>query len=177
VPAPVDLGVLDGEGSAPRRPRYIEVAEADGARCILGGKPATGPGLQGGQFVEPTIFTDVTNRMRIAQEEVFGPVLSIIGFDTEEDAVEIGNDVIYGLAAGVWTRDMGRAIRMTKALEAGMIWANTYRAYSYQVPIGGMKHSGLGRESGIDAINEYLETKSVMIATASSAPANPFLQR
>ena len=156
---------------------YINVAKAEGARCILGGDAATGPGLEGGQFVQPTIFTDVSSKMRIAQEEVFGPVMSIIGFETEEEAVEIGNDVIYGLAAGVWTRDIGRAIRMSKALQAGMVWVNTYRAYSYMVPIGGMKQSGLGRESGIESVNEYLETKSVMISTAASAPANLFVQR
>ena len=156
---------------------YIGVAKAEGARCVLGGEPATGPGLDGGQFVQPTVFTDVTNTMQIAQEEVFGPVLSIIGFEDEAQAVEIGNDVLYGLAAGVWTGDIGRAIRMSKALRAGMVWVNTYRAYSCIVPIGGMKQSGLGRESGIEAINEYLETKSVMVSTAASAPSNPFLQR
>ena len=84
--------------------------------------------------------------MRIAQEEVFGPVLSIIGFDDEDDAVRIGNDVIYGLAAGVLTSDIGRAIRMSKALRAGTVWVNTYRAISYMMPFGGMKNSGLGRE-------------------------------
>jgi (Z)-2-((N-methylformamido)methylene)-5-hydroxybutyrolactone dehydrogenase len=156
---------------------YIDVAKADGARCILGGRPATGKGLSGGKFVEPTIFSDVTNDMRIAQEEVFGPVLSIIEFDTEDQAIEIGNDIAYGLVAGVWTQNIGRAMRMTKALKVGTVWVNTYRAYSYMMPFGGMKKSGLGRESGIEAINEYLETKSVFLSTADEGPTNPFIMR
>lgn len=156
---------------------YIDVAKADGARCILGGKPAAGPGLTGGQFVEPTIFTDVTNDMRIAQEEVFGPVLSIIGFEDEQQAVELGNSVVYGLVAGVWTKDIGRGIRMTKALRAGTVWVNTYRAYSFMMPFGGVKKSGLGRENGIEAVHEFLETKSVFLSTSANPPANPFLQR
>ncbi|MFT4066772.1 aldehyde dehydrogenase [Paraburkholderia sp.] len=156
---------------------YIEIARADGARCILGGKPAVGLGLTGGQFVEPTIFTDVTNDMRIAQEEVFGPVLSIIGFEDEQDAIQLGNSVIYGLVAGVWTQDIGRAMRMTKALKAGTVWVNTYRAYSFMMPFGGMKMSGLGRENGIEAVHEFMETKSVFLSTSSNPPANPFVQR
>jgi (Z)-2-((N-methylformamido)methylene)-5-hydroxybutyrolactone dehydrogenase len=93
---------------------------------------------------------------------VFGPVLSIIGFDTEEDAIRIANDTIYGLAAGIWTQNLGRAVRMPKLLCAGTVWVNTYRTISYMMPFGGMKHSGVGRESGIDAVREYLETKNVV---------------
>ncbi|TBD13565.1 aldehyde dehydrogenase [Rhizobium ruizarguesonis] len=156
---------------------YIEIARKDGARCILGGSRATGADLSAGQFVEPTIFSDVTNDMRIAQEEVFGPVLSIIEFDTEEDATRIGNDIAYGLVAGVWTQNIGRAMRMTKALKVGTVWVNTYRAYSFMMPFGGTKKSGLGRESGIEAINEYLETKSVFLSTATEGPTNPFIMR
>ncbi len=156
---------------------YIDIAKSEGARCILGGGPVTDTTLPGGQFVQPTIFTDVSNDMRIAQEEVFGPVLAVIGFDTEEEAVSIGNDIAFGLAAGVWTKDIGRAMRMTKRLKAGTVWVNTYRAVSYLMPFGGVKRSGLGRESGIEAMKEYLETKSVWISTSDAVPGNPFVMR
>jgi (Z)-2-((N-methylformamido)methylene)-5-hydroxybutyrolactone dehydrogenase len=156
---------------------YIDIAKAEGARCILGGGPATSADLPGGQFVEPTIFTDVKPEMRIAREEVFGPVLSILGFEDEAEAIRLANDTIYGLAAGVWTLDIGRAIRVSSALKAGTVWVNTYRAVSYMMPFGGMKSSGIGRESGIEAIREYLETKSVWISTAKDVPANPFILR
>lgn len=157
---------------------YMAIAEKEGARCILGGGPAQPSAeVTGGQFVEPTIYTDVTPQMRIAREEVFGPVLSIIGFEDEAEAIAIGNDSIYGLAAGVWTQDIGRAMRMSKALKAGTVWVNTYRAISYMMPFGGMKHSGIGRESGIEAIRQFLETKSVWVSYAQDAPANPFIMR
>ncbi|MEL7471247.1 MAG: aldehyde dehydrogenase [Pseudomonadota bacterium] len=156
---------------------YIGVAESEGAKLLFGGGTPQGPEIQGGQFVEPTIFTGVLNSMRIAQEEVFGPVLSIIGFEDEDEAVEIGNDIAFGLAAGVWTQNIGRAVRMSERLKAGTVWVNTYRAVSYMMPFGGVKRSGIGRESGIDAIREYLSTKSVWINTSDEAPGNPFVMR
>jgi (Z)-2-((N-methylformamido)methylene)-5-hydroxybutyrolactone dehydrogenase len=155
---------------------YIDIARNEGARCVLGGKPYTGPGASGSQFVEPTIFTDVRNEMRIAQEEVFGPILAVIPFDDEADALKIANDIDFGLAAGVWTSDIGRAIRMSERLEVGTVWINTYRAVSYTSPFGGYKRSGIGRESGIEAVREFLQTKSVWIATETST-ANPFVIR
>ncbi len=155
---------------------YMDVAREDGATCVLGGKPYSGAGAKGKRFVEPTIFTNVANDMRIAQEEVFGPILSIIPFDTEEGAVEIGNDIVFGLAAGVWTSDIGRALRMSERLKAGTIWVNTYRAVSFMSPFGGYKRSGQGRESGQQAIKDFMQVKSVWIAQETSA-ANPFIMR
>jgi len=155
---------------------YINVAREDGATCVLGGKPYTGDGAKGDRFVEPTIFTDVTNDMRIAQEEVFGPILSVIPFDTEDDAIRIGNDIVFGLAAGVWTSDIGRALRMSDKLKAGTVWVNTYRAVSFMTPFGGFKRSGQGRESGQEAIKEFMQVKSVWIAQQTTA-ANPFIMR
>jgi len=155
---------------------YIQIAKDEVARLLLGGGPATGEACGSGWFVQPTIFGDVDNGMRIAQEEVFGPVLSIIRFKDEDDAVRIANDVRFGLGSGVWTRDMGRAFRMSERLQAGMVWINTYRAVSFMSPFGGYKDSGLGRENGMDAINEYLQTKSVWLNTGA-ATANPFVMR
>ena len=112
----------------------------------------------------------------IAQEEVFGPVLSVIPFEDEAEALRLANDIAFGLAAGVWTKDMSRALRMSEQLRAGTVWVNTYRAVSFTSPFGGYKRSGLGRESGLEAIKEYLQVKSVWIATESSV-ANPFIIR
>lgn len=155
---------------------YIRIAKDEGAVCRLGGAPATREECGAGWFVEPTIFTDVTPEMRIANEEVFGPVLSIIPFDDEEEAIRIANNTVYGLAAGVWTQSIRRALSMSERLEAGTVWINTYRAVSYMSPFGGYKRSGIGRESGLDAIREYLQTKSVWIDIAGNAP-NPFVMR
>jgi (Z)-2-((N-methylformamido)methylene)-5-hydroxybutyrolactone dehydrogenase len=155
---------------------YIRIAKEEGAVCRLGGAAASRPECGDGWFVEPTIFTDVHPTMRIANEEVFGPVLSIIPFDTEDEAVKIANNTIYGLAAGVWTTSIRRALSMSERLEAGTVWVNTYRSISYMSPFGGYKRSGVGRESGMDAIKEYLQTKSVWIDISGKAP-NPFVIR
>lgn len=155
---------------------YIEIAKNEGARCVLGGERATGSGLGEGWFVQPTIFADVNNQMRIAQEEVFGPVLSVIPFDDEKEAIQIANDIIFGLASGVWTQDYKRALRMIDAIEAGTVWVNTYRAFSFMAPFGGYKQSGIGRENGQEAIYDYLQTKSVWLCTAEEIP-NPFVIR
>jgi len=153
---------------------YIDIAKSEGAKCVLGGGPATRAECGDGWFVEPTIFTGVSNDMRIAQEEVFGPVLSIIKFKTDEQAIQIANDVMYGLAAGVWTQDIGRALTMAKKIRAGTVWINAYRVVSYMTPFGGFKRSGLGRENGQEMIKEYLQVKSVWINTNKEIP-NPFV--
>lgn len=155
---------------------YIEIAREDGAECILGGGKAERPECGDGWFVEPTIFSGVTNKMRIAQEEVFGPVLSVIPFEDDDEAVSIANDVVYGLASGVWTSNIRRAIEIPKRIKSGTVWVNTYRAVSYLAPFGGYKQSGLGRESGQQAIEEYMQTKTVWISTATETP-NPFVMR
>jgi (Z)-2-((N-methylformamido)methylene)-5-hydroxybutyrolactone dehydrogenase len=155
---------------------YVDIARKEGAELALGGAPATRPECGNGWFVEPTVFTGVDNGMRIAQEEVFGPVLSVIPFDDEKDAIRIANDSQYGLAAGVWTSSIKRAVRTSEQLQAGTVWVNTYRAVSFMSPFGGYKRSGLGRENGQDAIWEYLQTKSIWISTADEVP-NPFVLR
>jgi aldehyde dehydrogenase (NAD+) len=153
---------------------YIDIARSEGAQCVLGGRSR--PDLGAGLFVEPTIFTGVRNDMRIAQEEVFGPVLAVIPFDDEADAIRIGNDIPFGLAAAVWTRDLKRAMLLTERLKAGTVWVNNYRATSFTSPFGGYKESGIGRESGIDSIREYLQVKTVWMSSDLDVP-NPFIRR
>jgi aldehyde dehydrogenase (NAD+) len=155
---------------------YIGIAKAEGAQCVLGGGTPEAPDLAAGWFVKPTIFTGVRNQMRIAREEVFGPILSVIPFDEEEEAYAIANDSQYGLAAGLWTSDIGRVLRGSAALEAGTVWVNSYRSVSYMAPFGGYKRSGLGRENGREAIDAYLQTKTVWIDSVGKT-ANPFIIR
>jgi aldehyde dehydrogenase (NAD+) len=152
---------------------YMQVAKGEGAVCLLGGGAAQRPECGTGWFVEPTIFAGVRPEMRIANEEVFGPLLALIPFDDEEEAIRIANATIYGLAAGVWTTSIRRALVMPERLEAGTVWVNCYRVTSYMTPFGGFKRSGIGRENGLEAIREYLQTKSVWIDIEGKT-ANPF---
>ncbi|UUD63005.1 aldehyde dehydrogenase [Pseudomonas seleniipraecipitans] len=140
---------------------YIEAGHNDGAKLVIGGKRT----LQesGGTYVEPTIFDGVTNAMTIAREEIFGPVLSVIGFDSAEQAVQIANDTVYGLAAAVWTADISKAHLTARALRAGSVWVNQYDGGDMTAPFGGFKQSGNGRDKSLHAFDKYTELKSTWI--------------
>jgi (Z)-2-((N-methylformamido)methylene)-5-hydroxybutyrolactone dehydrogenase len=152
---------------------YIRVGNDEGARLVVDG---TDPkdGQNGGYWIRPTVFADVTNTMRIAQEEIFGPVLAMLPFDDEDEAVAIANDVMYGLTAGVWTNDLARAHRMIARIEAGTVSVNAYPAVHWMLPYGGFKMSGFGRENGLEAIDLYTETKTAVIDIGSQTPAPVF---
>jgi aldehyde dehydrogenase (NAD+) len=141
--------------------RYLDIAEAEGAVPVTGGVAASGAA---GNFVRPTVYTGVANSMRIAREEVFGPVLVVIPFDTEDEAVAIANDSPFGLVAGVWTRDISRALRVAAEIEAGQVFVNAWWAGGVQTPFGGTKQSGYGREKGVEALAHYTQTKCVTVA-------------
>ncbi len=139
--------------------RYVEIARGEGARLALGGARPADPALQQGFFLEPTLFLDCDARMRIVREEVFGPVITVERFDTEDQAVELANDTPYGLSAGFWTRDEVRINRVSGALRFGTVWVNDFNVYFAQAPWGGYKQSGTGRELGRAGLDEYLEIK------------------
>ncbi|RKP57902.1 aldehyde dehydrogenase [Pararobbsia silviterrae] len=171
-----EMGAVANEPQYTRILAAIEAAKRAGGRLVTGGGRAQGPGLTQGFFIEPTIFADIDNRSELAQEEIFGPVLAIIPFDTEQEAVAIANDSRYGLAAGIWSRDISRVMRVSKALQCGSVWVNTYRALAAQAPFGGFKESGIGRERGEAGLREYLTTKNVMI-DYSDGVRDPFAIR
>jgi (Z)-2-((N-methylformamido)methylene)-5-hydroxybutyrolactone dehydrogenase len=158
-----EMGTAANEPQFDKILSFIEAAKGDGARLVAGGGRADGHGLEKGFFVQPTIFADVRNDMKVASEEIFGPVLSIIPFSDEEEAVHIANDTPYGLASGVWSQDIDRCMRMMRAVRSGVVWVNTYRQAAPQLPFGGMKDSGYGRVRGHAGILEWMQTKTVFI--------------
>lgn len=159
-----DIGPLTTSAQFERVLHYLRIGREEGARIVSGGGFSADEKLTGGYFVEPTIFDGASNEMRIAQEEIFGPVLTVIPFDTDEQAVQIANGSEFGLVAGLWTSDVSRAHRIAGRIEAGTVFVNNWFGGGLQVPFGGVKQSGFGREKGIDAINEYVQSRSVTVA-------------
>jgi acyl-CoA reductase-like NAD-dependent aldehyde dehydrogenase len=156
-----DLGPVISLKQRERILGYIELGQKEGATLAFGGSVPQGATFEKGYWVEPTIFTNVRNDMRIAQEEIFGPVLSVIRYSDVEEAVQIANDTQYGLSAGVWSSDTARALAVANQLEAGTVWINDWHMVSGAYPFGGYKQSGIGRELGPHALDEYTEAKFV----------------
>jgi acyl-CoA reductase-like NAD-dependent aldehyde dehydrogenase len=142
---------------------YVEIGKNEGATVAVGGKRASGDGVDNGYYVEPTLLTNVTNDMRVAQEEIFGPVGVVITFKDEEDLIRMANDSVYGLGGGVFTQDIGRALRVANGIKTGRIWVNTYNQFPAGAPFGGYKESGIGRETHKAALDAYQQTKNVLI--------------
>jgi acyl-CoA reductase-like NAD-dependent aldehyde dehydrogenase len=157
------LGPLASPAQFDKVTSYFDIARGDGVKLLTGGRRADRQGF----FVEPTVYGEAHNTCRIAREEIFGPVIALMRFKGEDEAATIANDTPYGLAAGLWTEDLRRAHRMIARLRAGTVWVNNYRMLGHTMPFGGFKKSGLGREMGAEALNEYTEVKSVWIDTGN----------
>jgi 4-(gamma-glutamylamino)butanal dehydrogenase len=157
-----DIGAVSGHDQLKKNLEYVAGAEREGAKRLTGGQRILEE--TGGSYMAPTIFADVRPTMRLAQEEVFGPVLGVMRFDTEEEAVKLANSTVYGLAAAVWTSNLARAHRMVRAITAGVVHVNTYGGSDVTVPLGGFKQSGSGRDKSLHALEKYSDLKTAWIA-------------
>lgn len=160
-----EMGSQISEAQMNRILGYIDIAKSQGGTILTGGKRRMVGEMSKGFFIEPTIIINVKNSSKVSQEEIFGPVLVIIPFDTEEEVIKLANESNYGLAGAVWTQDINKAIRVSKAIKTGLMWINTYHDIENHIPFGGYKKSGLGRENHKMALEEYSQTKSIVIST------------
>ncbi|HZU01795.1 MAG TPA: aldehyde dehydrogenase family protein [Ktedonobacteraceae bacterium] len=159
-----EIGPLISAGQRQRSLDYVALGQQEGAALVTGGTVPAIPGHEEGYFLQPAILTQVENKMRVAQEEIFGPVVCVIPFDTEEDAIQLANDTPYGLSGSIWTQNLGRAIRMAKGMRAGVLSVNSNHSVHTEAPFGGYKKSGIGREMGMHAVQLYTEVKSVFFS-------------
>lgn len=157
------MGSQINEGQLKKILNYVEIGKEEGATVACGGHRMTKDGMDKGCFMEPTLLTNVTNDMRVAQEEIFGPVAVVIKFKTEDEVIKMANDSAYGLGGAVWTRDINRAIRVARAVETGRMWVNTYNSIPAGAPFGGYKNSGIGRETHKVILDHYTQMKNIMI--------------
>ena len=153
---------------------YIEIGKQEGATLACGGERATDGDLAKGCFIKPTVFTGVTNDMRIAREEIFGPVLCVMAYGSEDEAIAIANDSIFGLGGGVWSEDIDRAKQVAAGMRTGTVWINDWHLLSERMPFGGYKQSGVGREFGEEGLNEYTEVKALHVDDAKTRDKKPW---
>jgi acyl-CoA reductase-like NAD-dependent aldehyde dehydrogenase len=161
-----ELGPMISAGQRETSLEYLEIGQKEGARLVTGGDIPHVAGGEGGFYLRPAVLADVRNDTRVAQEEIFGPVACLIPFDTEEEAIRLANETEYGLSGSIWTRDLGRAIRVAKAIRTGVISVNSSHSVHTEAPFGGYKRSGIGREMGMHAVNLYTEVKNVYFSEA-----------
>ncbi|HAC5789030.1 TPA_asm: aldehyde dehydrogenase family protein, partial [Listeria monocytogenes] len=168
-----ECGPVISEAHRDKIEKYMEIAKEEGVTIATGGKRPEREDLQDGFFFEPTVITDCNTTQRIVQEEVFGPVVTVEGFSSEEEAIELANDSIYGLAGAIFTKDIGKAERMATKLKMGTVWINDFHPYFAQAPWGGYKQSGIGRELGKEGLEEYLTSKHIL-TNLNPEPVNWF---